>query len=142
MSFDEKNTWAFGLIAVAGYAVYLVLLLGQPGAAPLTEAAYAPLMLWTIGGAIAANIALNAVIAFSAPKDAGKRDQRDAEIHRFGGHVGQSFVVIGAVAAMLMAMAQWDHFWIANAVYLCFVLSAVLGSVAKLVAYRSGFQPW
>ena len=39
-------------------------------------------------------------------------------------------------------MAEVGHFWIANAVYLCFVLSAVLGSVAKIVAYRRGFQPW
>ena len=32
-------------------------------------------------------------------------------------------------------------FWIANAVYLGFVLSAVVGSVAKVVAYRRGL-PW
>jgi hypothetical protein len=46
------------------------------------------------------------------------------------------------VAALLMAMAEWDHFWIANVIYLAFVLSAILGSVAKIVAYRRGFQPW
>lgn len=41
--------------------------------------------------------------------------------------VGQSFVVIGGVAALLMAMAEWEHFWIANVIYLAFVLSAILG---------------
>jgi hypothetical protein len=40
---------------------------------------------------------------------------RDKEIGRLGEYTGQSFVVIGAVAAMLMAMAGWDHFWIATA---------------------------
>lgn len=49
---------------------------------------------------------------------------------------------MGGVAALLMAMAEWDHFWIANVIYLAFVLSAMLGSVAKIVAYRRGFQPW
>jgi NADPH:quinone reductase-like Zn-dependent oxidoreductase len=38
-------------------------------------------------------------------------------------------------------MAEFDHFWIANAVYLAFVLSALLGSTAKVIAYRRGFQP-
>jgi hypothetical protein len=37
-----------------------------------------------------------------------------------------------------MAMARWDQFWIANVLYLGFVLSAVGGSVMKLVAYRRG----
>ena len=64
------------------------------------------------------------------------------EIYRFGEHIGQSFLVVGGVAALIMAMAEWDHFWIANVIYLAFVLSAILGSVAKIVAYRRGFQPW
>jgi hypothetical protein len=55
---------------------------------------------------------------------------------------GRSFVVVGGVAALLLAMTAADHFWIANVIYLTFVLSAVLGSVAKIVAYRRGFQPW
>ena len=29
---------------------------------------------------------------------------------------------------MLMAMARWDYFWIANVIYLGFVLWAVAGS--------------
>jgi hypothetical protein len=39
-------------------------------------------------------------------------------------------------------MAEVPHFWIANAVYLAFTLSAILGSVARIFAYRRGFQPW
>ena len=57
--------------------------------------------------------------------------------------------VMGLVAAAsysvyvaVMAMAELDYFWIANLIYLAFVLSAILGSVAKIVAYRRGFQPW
>jgi cell division protein FtsW (lipid II flippase) len=71
-----------------------------------------------------------------------KMDQRDREINRFGEYIGQSFVVIGGVAALILSMAEFDHFWIANAVYLAFVLSALLGSTAKVIAYRRGFQPW
>jgi hypothetical protein len=50
------------------------------------------------------------------------KDARDQQIGQLGDYVGSSFVVIGAVAAMLMAMAGWDRFWIANVIYLCFFL--------------------
>ena len=44
----------------------------------------------------------------------------------------------GAGAALCMAMARWDYFWIANVLYLGFVLWAIAGSVLKLIAYRRG----
>ena len=47
-------------------------------------------------------------------------------------------MVAGAAAALVMAMAKVDYFWIANVIYLGFVLWAVAGSVLKLVAYRRG----
>ena len=77
-----------------------------------------------------------------SPKDADKKDQRDRQIYRFGEYVGQSFVVIGAVAAMLMAMFRFDYFWIANLIYLCFALSAILGTITKIVSYRRGLPAW
>jgi hypothetical protein len=43
---------------------------------------------------------------------------------------------------MLMAMADWDRFWIANVIYLCFALSAILGGVTKVVVYRKNFPRW
>ena len=76
------------------------------------------------------------------PRDGHVKDQRDQEINRLGEYTGQSFVVIGALAAMVLAMLEADWFWIANVVYLCFVLSAILGSATKLAAYRRDFSTW
>ena len=76
------------------------------------------------------------------PRASRLKDERDRQIGRLGDYTGQSFVVIGAVAAMLMAMAGWDRFWIANVIYLCFFLSAVLGAVTKVIAYRKSFPQW
>ena len=39
-------------------------------------------------------------------------------------------------------MLEVDWFWIANALYLGFVLSALLGSVTKIGLYRRGLPPW
>ncbi|MGY2744047.1 hypothetical protein ACQCSU_13370 [Pseudarthrobacter sp. O4] len=142
MSFEEKSAWVMGVLAVAAYAVYLAIVFGLSGSTPLTEVPYVAPLLWTVGGSIVASIVLHTAIRAFSAKEAGIKDQRDKEIYRFGESVGQSFLVVGGVAALIMAMAEADHFWIANAIYLAFFLSAILGSVAKIVAYRRGFQPW
>ncbi|MFD5145522.1 hypothetical protein [Streptomyces sp. NPDC058401] len=143
MAFEEKRAWIMGVVAVVGYAVYLALVLGRSGdGVPLTEVPYVTALLWTVGGAIAAAILLNIAVAVAKPGEADVKDQRDKEIGRLGEHAGQSFLVIGAVAALILSMAGADRFWISNALYLGFVLSAVLGSAVKLAAYRWGFQPW
>ncbi|MCJ0869806.1 hypothetical protein [Streptomyces sp. AP-93] len=148
VAFEEKRAWITGVVAIAGYAVYLALVLGRWGTGPsgdgvpLTEVPYVTPLLWTVGGAIAAAILLNIAVAVARPGEADVKDQRDKEIGRLGEHAGQSFLVIGAVTALILSMAGADRFWISNALYLGFVLSAVLGSVVKLAAYRWGFQSW
>ncbi|MCI0159016.1 hypothetical protein KNO15_20120 [Leifsonia shinshuensis] len=136
VSFDEKVAWAYLVVAVLGYAVYLILLgVNGPGA-------YIPLLIGTVVGAIVANILARIGISIANPREADKRDQRDREIKVFGERVGQAFVVIGALAALVLALFEAPWFWIANAVYLAFVLSAVVGSIATLVAYRKGLPAW
>ena len=138
MSSEEKSTWIFLVVSVIAYATYLLILLTQLGSGALTERDYVAPFLLSIGGAIAGSIVLHIFLVGKAPK----KDQRDREIYRFGETVGQSFVVIGAVGAMLLALFEFDPFWIANVVYLCFVLSAILSSIARIVAYRSGLPRW
>ena len=140
MAFEEKRAWILAVVSLGAYAIYLTIVLGRALHTPLAEVPYVAPLLWTVGGAIVASIVLN-IAASIGPAGNAKKDQRDREIGRFGEYVGQSFVVVGGVAALLMAMAEAPYFWIANAVYLAFSLSAVLGSVAKIFAYRRGF-PW
>jgi amino acid transporter len=136
MSFDEKNAWVFLTTAVAGYAVYLLLLAAQGAAA------YGALLLWTVGGAIVVNIVARIALSIAFPKESRERDARDREVKAFGERVGQAFVVLGALIALVLALVEAPWFWIANAVYLGFVLSAVVGSIASLVAYRKGLPAW
>jgi len=95
-----------------------------------------------MGAVVDAAIVAHIVVGIASPKDIDKKDQRDREIYRPGEYVGQHFVAIGAVAALGLSMAELNHFWIANVIYLAFVLSTLLGSAAKVVAYRRGFQQW
>ncbi|MFI6587830.1 hypothetical protein [Embleya sp. NPDC050493] len=142
MAFEEKRAWIMAVVTVCAYATYLAVVVGRAGNAPLAEVSYASTLVWTIGAAILAAIVLHIVVSIVSPEGANRKDRRDREIGRFAEFVGQSLVVVGAVAALAMALAEFDHFWIANTIYLAFVLSAILGSGTRIVAYRRGFQPW
>lgn len=142
MAYEEKSAWVMLVLAVVAYAVYVVVVLSMAGETPLVEVDYAPALFITIGGSIVASIVIHIIVGmFTRRADTGK-DQRDREIHRFGEYTGNAFLVIGALAAMVMAVLRWDYFWIANVLYLCFVLSAIVGSMAKLAAYRRGLPAW
>jgi hypothetical protein len=147
VSYEEKNTWVLALIAPLGYIAYLVLLFTQLDGRPLAEAEYVWPMAGSIIGAIVAGIIGGILVGIvtgitSGGKVDSTSDQRDKQISRFGDHVGHSFVIIGGIGAIVLAFIEAPHFWIANLLYLCFVLAGILSSVAKLVAYRRGFHAW
>jgi hypothetical protein len=147
VSYEEKNTWVFAFIAPLGLIVYLVLLFTQLDGRPLAEADYVWPMLGTIVGAIVVGILGGIVVGIvtgitSGGKDNGKSDQRDKQISRFGEYIGSAFLVMGALGALVLAWVEAPHFWIANLLYVSFVLQAILSSIAKLVAYRRGLHAW
>jgi hypothetical protein len=143
MTFEEKRAWVMIVVSVGAYTIYVATVLGRAGDGPLADVAYAGALLWTIGGAIVTGIVINIAMAVAGGHGADRTDERDREINQVSERIGQSILVVGALAAMVMAIAELRHFWIANAVYLAFLLSSVLSSFAKIVAYRKGgFQTW
>ena len=141
MSREERNTWIFGAVAITAYTAYVIVIVGRADGGSISAVDYVAPLLWSIGLAILANILLSIIASIASGKEAMIKDQRDREIFRRSEYIGQSFVIAGAVAALLMAMAEWEYFWIANVIYLAFVLSAVLSATARIIAYRKGF-PW
>ncbi|WP_432842903.1 hypothetical protein [Dactylosporangium sp. CA-092794] len=139
MTHEEKRAWIRLVVAVLGYCAYVAVIANRIDGRALVGVPYAGVLLWTVGGAIVAAIVAEIGVAIVQPGASRVKDERDREIGRLGDYVGQSFVIIGAVAAMLMAMAGWDRFWIANVIYLCFVLSAILGGITKVIVYRRSF---
>ncbi|HYN68952.1 MAG TPA: hypothetical protein VEX41_01925 [Candidatus Eisenbacteria bacterium] len=139
MSFEEKGTWLYGVIAVALPAIYFATILGQVPNTAVTEINYQGPLLAAIGAAIALAIVGMIAIGIAMPKEAGKSDQRDKEINRLGEYVGGTVLALGMVVPLGLAMAEVPHFWIANAMYLAFVVAATCGTTVKLVLYRRGF---
>ncbi|MFG1928468.1 hypothetical protein [Cryptosporangium sp. NPDC048952] len=139
MTLTEKRAWITLVVTVVAYAGYAITVLRRADGQPLPDVHYAGPLLTTIGVAMIAAIVLEIVVSMFTPNASRATDVRDREIGRLGEYVGQSFVAIGGVAGLLMAIAEWDWFWIANVIYLCFALAAVLGAVAKVVIYHRPF---
>lgn len=146
MSYEERNAWTALVVGAGALVTYVVVLLSRAGGGPVRAVDYQPIMLWTIGIGIVvtiiATIGVNIVSGIVTGDTEFRSDQRDKEIGRFAERMGHAFLVIGALAAMLMAMAQWDFFWIANTLFVAFAVSGMVEGTAKVMAYRRGLPRW
>jgi hypothetical protein len=139
MTYEEKGTWVYLVACTAAYAVYAAIVGARLASTPAADVSYVAVLLWTTGASILASVLVRTLVETARPSDSRRADVRDKEIGRFGQHLSRWFVVAGAGAALIMAMARWDYFWIANVLYLGFLLWAVAGSVLKVIAYRRGW---
>jgi hypothetical protein len=139
MSYEEKGQWVYLAATTIAYSAYVVVMLGQADTTPLPQVDYQPILLWTVGGAVAASIIGRILIEIVRPSESQRGDVRDRDIGRFGEYVAGMVLGIGMVGPFVLALIEADHFWIANAIYLVFVVQAVVGAVIKLIAYRRGF---
>jgi uncharacterized membrane protein len=142
MAVEEKSAWFMGVIAIALYGVYLGLIFAAAEGGPISAVNYIPALLATVVGASVANAVLNIVVGIVSPKRDRTKDSRDRHIYRTGEYIGRTLVLAGAAGALVLAMLEADPFWIANLIYLAFVLAAVLASIVKIVGYRVGFRKW
>ena len=143
MSFEEKHWWTYAAIALVVPAIYFAIVLPQVAGTPVDEIEFQLALLTAAGAAVVlaiiANIVLHIASDIGSPKGATRKDQRDHDIHRLGEYVAGIVLAVAMVVPFILAMLEVDHFWIANAMYLAFVLSALAGSAVKLVIYRRGF---
>lgn len=150
MTFEEKTNWAYAVVTAIVAGVYFAIVMSQVGDVPVTEIAYEkPLIIAivsAVGLMILASIAIAIGTAISAEitgegsvKDIDRKDERDIHISRRGELVGYYVSSVGMVGVLVITMLKYPHFWIANALYLSFVVAALVSSIVKIVAYRRGF---
>lgn len=142
MSYEEKGVWVYLGAGVLTYAVYLTIVLRRADGGPLTDVHYVPVLLWMLAVSVGFSVLGRIAFEVARPSESSAADVRDKEVRRFGEYVGGSLLSIAVVGVLVLAVLEVDHFWIANAIYLAFVLQAVVSSVARLVAYRRGLVPW
>ncbi len=138
MSFEEKVNWVYGAVAVTVFGVYFTNILAQARNTAVSDIAFQQPMIAAIVVAVVANVLGSILVAVSKPSEADKHDARDKEVHRFGEYVGGIVLGVAMVLPLGLAMAKADYFWIANAMVAGFVLSSLVSTIVKLVAYRRG----
>jgi hypothetical protein len=142
MSFLEKSNWVALVVSVPTLVIYAILVVPQVLGQPIAEVSWVGPMVFTIVGFVVANVLGNVLAAASNPAEAPKKDQRDAEIDRFGERIGNWLVVAGACVGLVLAMAMADQFWIANAIFLGGLAAALVSAITKIAAYHGPFQTW
>ncbi len=142
MVYEERNAWAGLIVSPISMIVYVVLVFRAAAGGPLTSVDWFPLMLWVIGGSIVTVIILSILWGMVAgakdPDGVGRSDIRDRDISRMGARVEQAFVVIAGLGVIALCAVGADVFWIANTMYAGFAVSALVGGVARVIAYRRG----
>jgi hypothetical protein len=138
MSYEEKGEWVYLVANVLTFSAYVVIVLTQAGNGLVAVVDYLPTMLWAIGIAIALSIGGRILVAIASPGDSYVADARDRDIGRFGEYVAGTVLGVAMVVPFVLTLAEFDYFWIANAIYAAFALSALIGTIVKLVAYRRG----
>ena len=139
MSFEEKRAWIYAVIALGVPVGYFAVVLGRLRDSSAADVAYVwPLVIAT-GVAMLLNIVATIAAGAVSPKDVVPKDERDVGLDRRGEYVGFHVISLVALVPLGLAMAGVEHFWIANAIYLAFVLSAFASAVVKIVGYRRGF---
>ena len=161
MSFDERRTWIEAVVAVLVPGWYFVIVLGEASGTPVADIEYqwllgvsvVVLIVTIIGGIVATNVAVLVAKEVASARDRSdapdvdtttaastldRSDERDAAIGRIGAQVGGVVLGIAVLVPLGLAMAEREHFWIANSLYAALVLSSLATSAVKLVAYRRG----
>jgi cytochrome b561 len=138
VSYEEKGKWVYLLSSLGAYVGYVTVVLNRADGRPLTEVAYIAPLLWSIGISIGVSIVARILFEIVRPSESYKVDVRDKDIERRGQYVAGFVIMIAMILPLGLAMAEADHFWIANAIYAAFVLSSVVGESVKLIAYRRG----
>jgi hypothetical protein len=139
MSSEEKRAWIYVVVAASVSAVYFGTVLAKVPGTDVATIAYVWPMITAVGVGIGLSIVAGIVVAVASPREAGRSDERDRQIHRLGEYVGFYVMSVAAVVPLGLAMAEAAHFWIANSLYLAFVLAALASAIVKVVSYRRGF---
>jgi len=135
MTYGERHTWGYLTTGIAVPIVYGAIMFDRTRTTPADQIDFQVPLL----AAVAVSILLNMFLAPGPRRGRDRRDERDAAIDRRGRTAAYRTLIFGALLALVLAMFEAAPFWIANALYLAFVASAVAESIAKIVAYRRGW---
>lgn len=138
MSFQEKSNLAVLAALVLVFGGYFAIVLpgmALNGATPPAAVVGALLAVMTVV-LVVLLVAAHILIAVSAPKDAGKTDERDRVIETRADARASYVLAAGVFGAMAMLWLGIAPFWVANALLGALTASEIAKGALRAVAYR------
>jgi hypothetical protein len=143
-------TWVSVVVTILVPAVYFVTVLGRLQDTNAADIAYQRSLITAIIATVILTIAGAIVMAVGtsvsaelrgrrAADEVDREDERDKTISRHGDLIGYYVASGGMVVVLALTMMKYEYFWIANTLYLSFVVATLVSAVVKLVAYHRGF---
>ncbi|MBB5618767.1 hypothetical protein [Microcella frigidaquae] len=142
MVYEEKIAWAGLPVSLLTLIGYVAVLLTRASSTPMPDTPYVDAMLGSIGVGVIVMIVISIIAGITARREGHVRDVRDKQIGARAEFTARGVLVIGALAALILAMLEADTFWIAQAIFLGFALSALLEGITKVALYRRGMAEW
>ncbi|UZJ26830.1 hypothetical protein RHODO2019_18275 (plasmid) [Rhodococcus antarcticus] len=138
MPFKEKSTLAMTTILVLVFGGYFTIVMGRVSRSPGRDVAWVGLMVTVVVILVVLAAAAHAVIAISAPSQAGHEDERDRSFERRGAQVCGYVLATGIVGGLTLAMVDAPTFWIAQALLAALVLGEVAKGATVVAQYHRG----
>ena len=143
MSFTEKQQWVLLVTILGSYAFYLQMVFGavEPGV-PITEDSYLWPLIWAVVATIVIAIVGSILIGIASglnKEEDFESDERDTDFDRRGEVIGYLVFSIAMLNVLGLAIAEADHFWIGNSIYLSATVASVVSTGVKLFFYRRGY---
>lgn len=138
MTFQEKSTWVTAVSLIVANVWYFTAIGGQIATTRAADIAYQRPLIVLVGVSVVMVVIGTTLAALLNPAASYVNDERDKSINRLGEYVGGYMLGAGAMVALVLAMLELDHFWIAHAIMAALVLSELVTVTTKLVAYRRG----
>lgn len=145
---SERAAWIAAVLTPVTAIGYFVVVVPQLATTPARDIGWQVPMLWSMGINFIGTIVVTILATIVAGIGAGLRrekldtasDERDRDIDRHGGRVALGVASLGLLAALVLAMLEFDPFWIGSAAFLIGALGATAGAIAQLRAYRGVFR--
>jgi uncharacterized membrane protein len=135
MTFPLKSaiTTIGALILV--YGGYFAILSTRVDDDAIRQFAYKPLLVLS-AVAVAMLMAMShGVLAALSPSDANAYDERDRQIGWRSSRIGSYVMAVGVFAVLVLVLYEAEHFYIANALLLVWVLAELADQLAKVYFY-------
>lgn len=139
MSFKATLTAVMLVVLSVVYGWYFAQVLLEANSTPVSEIAYQGLLLTMVLILVILFIVGVSIVAALRHREADDEDERDRLIEMRGDQVGSYVLAVAALAAMGLAMAEGEFFWIAHILLAGLVASEMVKASVMLVAYRRGF---